>query len=137
MRKSFRFTLIFIALLGIFLGWVFYTRWSDKQALIRRLEEQKESREGKLPDVYGHGKLTIMNFYSAPPVIRPGETALLCYSVVSADSVRIEPPVGDVWPSISRCVEIAPKKDTVYKLIASDAEGNTLTAETTVKVMEK
>ena len=70
-----------------------------------------------------------------PPLIRRGETAQLCYGVSNAKTVRIEPrPACGVWPSLARCVEVAPTKDTAYSLTAEDGKGNTKTATVEVKV---
>ncbi len=134
MPKALRFTVILIGLLGLYLGWTYYSRWSDKKSLMERLDAEAESQNSPLPDVYGGGRLTIIAFYTTAPVIRMGETAQLCYGVASAESVRIEPPVEHVWPSASRCVDVAPTTDTVYKLVAEDADGNIDTAEATIKI---
>lgn len=136
MPKAFRFTLILVALIGIYLGWVYVSRWREQQSLKDRVEEQQAAQEFTLSDYYGDGGLKLLNFYTTAPYLRQGETAQLCYGVASAESVRIEPPVEDVWPAISRCVDIAPQKDTVYRIIAKDAEGNRVSAEVTVKVIK-
>ncbi|MEJ2109652.1 MAG: hypothetical protein P8Z37_07010 [Acidobacteriota bacterium] len=136
MPKAFRFTLIFIGLICLYLGWVYVSRWREQQALREIMDEQKGSQESTLSDYYGDGDLKLLNFYTTAPYLPLGETAKLCYGVASAETVRIEPPVEDVWPAISRCVDIAPQKDTIYRLIAEDAEGNTVSAEVSVKIIE-
>jgi hypothetical protein len=132
MRKAYRFTWMLLVLVALYLGWVFYSRWYDNQVLKQRMEELHKPRETNISKTYG--ELKILGFYATPPEVKPGETAEICYSVTSAESVRIEPHVDNVWPSISRCVEVSPTEETTYKLIAQDAEGKTVTAETTVKV---
>jgi hypothetical protein len=134
MRRMFRFTWFVVIAACIYLGWNFYSRWSEKRTLIQRLEENKRSQDRDVLDLYGGDRLTILAFYATPPTIHQGESTQLCYGVSNSESVRIEPPVKNVWPSFSRCVEVTPKEDTVFRLIAEDAEGNTATAETTVKV---
>ena len=134
MRRVLRFTWWILAFGLIYLGIVFYTRWSVNQALIHQLEERKASQDRAVVEAHGGSKLTILSFYAYPPAIRRGGTAQLCYSVSNSESVRIEPPVGNVWPSLSRCVDVAPAVDTVYTLTAKDAKGNTITAKTKVKV---
>ena len=133
-RRMYRFTWFVVIAACIYLGWNFYSRWSEKRTLIRRLEENQRSRDREVSDLYGGDRLTILNFYATPPTVHRGESTQLCYSVSNSTSVRIEPPVKNVWPSLSRCVEVTPTDDTVFRLIAEDAEGNTATAETTVKV---
>ena len=127
MRRLFRFTWL-VALLGcIYLGLTFYSRWSQKQALIQRLEESKALKDRAVVEAYGGDNLTV-DFYAAPSVVRPGETAQLCYGVSNSRSVRIEPHVERVWPSLSHCVEVTPSATTFYKLVAEDGDGNTATA---------
>lgn len=133
MQKVFRFTWwILLAFACIYLGLVYYSRKSASRELIKDLEERKASQERAVVDAYGGQTLAILNFYANPATIRKGETTEICYSVPNAESVRIEPTVENVWPSLSRCVEVSPTSDTVYTLIAEDANGNTVTANTTV-----
>jgi hypothetical protein len=134
MRKAYRITWILAVAVVLYLGWTFYSRWSDNRAFKQRMEELNASQEGTISKSYGGGELKILVFYATPPAVRPGGSAELCYSVASAESVRIEPHVDNVWPSYSRCVPVTLTKETTYKLIAQDADGNTATAETTVKV---
>jgi hypothetical protein len=134
MRKVYGFTWVTVAVMCIYIGWIFFSRWSENRALIRRLEEGKAAQDRAVVEAYGGGRLTILGFYATPTTIHTGKTAQLCYSVSNAESVRIEPPVENVWPSLSRCVEVAPSSDTVYKLIAEDSKGNAKTASVIVKV---
>ena len=134
MGRTLRFIWVLLAAGCVYLGWTFYSRWSVNRAIVQQLEEQKAAKAQTVFDAYGGGHLKIMSFYASPGTIRPGHTAQLCYSVANSENVRIEPPVKNIWPSLSRCVEVAPKSDTVYKLIAEDGKGNTESASTTVKV---
>ena len=83
---------------------------------------------------YGNGQLKVLSFYANPVEVKRGGRSLVCYGVSNADSVRIEPPVGDVWPSTSRCVEVTAAKDTDYKLTARDAAGHEETRTLAVRV---
>lgn len=135
MRRASRYTwLILLAFACIYLSWIYYTRRSANRALSEEIRERQEAQERAVLDAYGGGELAILNFYANPAAIRKGETTQICYSAPNAESVRIEPPVKNVWPSRSRCVEVSPTSDTVYTLIAEDANGNTVTAETAVEV---
>jgi len=135
MQKSFRYIWILVVLIGLYLGWTYYSRWSDTHEFMQTIEDSQPSRDRPLSDFYS-SSLSILNFYAIPQTIRTGETAQLCYGVESAESVRIEPPVGKVWPSYTLCVDISPGSDTVYKLIAEDADGNKVTAEAEIKVSQ-
>ena len=135
MRKVLRFTLwIVVAFACVYLGLVYYSRKSRNQDLIQDREERKASEDRAIVDAYGGESLTILNFYANPATISRGETTQLCYSTPNAESARIEPPVKNVWPSLSRCVDVSPTSDTVYTLIVEDDSGNTATANTTVEV---
>jgi hypothetical protein len=117
----------------IFLGWTYYSKRNDMRIAAQKAEE-KAVQDRAFAKAYGENRLTILGFYANPGTIHPGEKAQLCYSVNNAENVRIEPPVKYVWPSLGRCVDVTPRKDTVYKFIAEDASGQTKTATTTVKV---
>jgi hypothetical protein len=73
-------------------------------------------------------------FYANPGAIRRGESAQLCYGVANAKAVKLEPQSNPVWPSLSRCVEVAPAKTTIYTLTIEDAAGNTKSQTLEVKV---
>ena len=134
MRKAYSVTLVTASLVCVYLGWIYYLRWSENRAFVRRLAEPKEAQDRAIVDAYGGGRLTLLGFYATPATIRRGEKAQLCYGVSNSKTVRIEPPIKNIWPSFSRCVEIAPESDTVYRLIAEDAAGHKLMATTTIKV---
>jgi hypothetical protein len=133
-HKAYRVTLLTAVIACMYLGWVYYSRWNENRALVRRMAEPEEARERAIVDAYGGGRLTILGFYAAPASIRRGAKAKLCYGGSNSKTVRIEPPVDNVWPSFSRCVEVAPESDTVYRLIAEDAGGHRDIATTVVKV---
>jgi hypothetical protein len=121
-----------VLLVVLYDAWVFYSR-RERAHDAEQKRTEKESAEAKRT-LELLGRLQILNFYSAPPVIPPGKTARLCYSVIDAKSVRIEPPVEGVYPALSRCVEVAPKRDTEYTLIASDEAGHTVSQKIAIKV---
>lgn len=75
----------------------------------------------------------ILQFYASPNVVAPGGTALLCYGTQGATGVRLEPSVEDIKPSLARCIEVKPVKDSTYTLLARGA-GIEASAVTTVRV---
>ncbi len=126
---------IFIFGAALYLGWTWHARSSARRQLAERLEGRSpEAQNRKIVDAYGGAELTILSFYGMPGVIRPGEGAELCYGVSNASRVRIEPPVEHVWPSLGRCVKVAPERDTEYTLIVEDAAGRSRTARLTIQV---
>ena len=73
-------------------------------------------------------------FYVSPSTLRDGEPSKLCYSTEAATAVTMDPPVERVWPALSRCFEISPKKTTRYTLTATNAAGLKATATTEATV---
>lgn len=74
-------------------------------------------------------KPKIQFFYLNPSVLRDGMPSQLCYGVVDATEVKLDPPVDRVWPSISRCIEVKPARSTVYTLTALNQDGVSVTAK--------
>ncbi len=76
----------------------------------------------------------IIAFYPRDTAVTEGEKTLLCYGVSNAKSVRIDPPVDGVSPSLTRCVEIRPKGETRYTLTAVGADGQAVSQSVTVRI---
>src|SRR4051812_18185555 len=90
----------------------------------RRAEQKNAAETRKVLQAVGGEDLKVLMFYANPPVVPRGERGLLCYGVsMTAKEVRIDPPVDGVSPSISRCVEVRPSKDTNYTLTVKDGRG--------------
>ena len=124
-----------MALLAVLLydAWVFYSRRQASHEA-QQQRSQKEAADAKRTlELLGH--LKIQNFYASPPVIEHGRSTRLCYSVVDAKTLRVDPPVGDVYPALSHCVEISPQRDTEYTLTATDEAGHSISEKAAVKVV--
>ena len=76
----------------------------------------------------------ITQFYANPPAVPRGGKALLCYGVEGATAVRIEPPVEQLSPALTRCFEVTPDRNTEYKLIATNAAGDTAEASVSIRL---
>lgn len=76
----------------------------------------------------------ITAFYPREASVVPGGTTLLCYGVTNAKSVRIDPPVDGVSPALTRCVEVHPKGETTYTLIAEGSDGKAVSQSVTVRI---
>jgi len=114
-------------------GFVFYSRWSEDRKA-ERVRAAKESEEAhRTLDLIGH--LKIVSFYAYPAAIERGQTTSVCYGVIGAKSVRLEPSLGPAQPALSRCLQASPRADTEYRLIAADDSGHTVSQNITVKVM--
>ena len=121
--------------LGLFYdGWIFYSRLSDARHAEQKRVDQEAQTVRQTLDRIGGTDLKILNFYAQPPVVHRGRKATVCYSVVNAKSVRVEPPIGDVYPALSHCIEIFPAKSTEYKLTAQDDAGHAVRQALTISV---
>jgi len=116
---------------GLYVGWVFLSRWQANQALEQKAASERRSQDRQTFEAMGGDRFEILG-YADPASIRAGETAELCYSVSNAKSVKLDPPAEPVWPAFSRCVHVSPRKTTTYTFTAEDASGQTKSA--TVKV---
>ncbi len=115
-------------------GWVLLQR----RAAQREWEAQQYRMANPPPtpqfnQTYGGSDLKILNFYASRER-GAGQPWLLCYGVLNAKSVRIEPPVAEVYPTVSKCVEARPEKETRYTLIAEDSAGHTASKSLLVPV---
>ena len=122
-RKPAPFVIVVIAVSVLFLGWVLSTRGSAGTQT-ETLRTATAQRNAQTVAYYGNGQLKVLNFYANPPEVRRGSRSLLCYGVSNAAAVRIEPAVGETWPSTERCMEVTAANDTEYKLIAQDTAGH-------------
>lgn len=59
---------------------------------------------------------------------------MLCYGVENAKSVKLAPAVADVWPAMSRCVEVSPRESTTYTLTAGNESGQEASQSARVEV---
>ena len=124
-----------LALLAVVLydAWVFYSRRESAREVEQQRAEKEAADARRTLDLIG--QLKILNLYAVPGAIARGKSGRLCYSVVGAKTVRMEPQVAGVYPALSRCVEISPKQDTEYTLVAEDEAGHSVSQTVTVQVL--
>ena len=126
--------LFLLALAALYVGWVFFSRWNENRRAEQEAEAARARDNAKIVEMFGSGDLKILNFYASAGTIRHGEKTLLCYGVSNATTVRIEPGVEPLKPSLSRCVPATPAEDTQYTLTAQDSAGHHATATLAVRV---
>jgi len=114
-------------------GWIFYSRWQWRRDAERARANAEEARSSKALDALGNG-LQIHNFYASPAVIHAGEPVNICYSVSGAATLHLDPPVAEVYPALSHCIQASPRQDTEFKLTAADAAGHTAVSKFVLKV---
>jgi hypothetical protein len=132
------FGVVALIVLG-YTAFVFWSRWQENQDIAAK---EKAAQAGKLRDdaaksfeVLGGADFKIVSFYAMPGTIHRGDSVDMCYGVSNAKSVKLDPPdVANMFPSLDRCVKVAPKKTTTYTFTADDGKGNTKTAQLTIEV---
>jgi len=136
-KKFWKYSSIVVLVAVLWTGWTFYNRWSNNHAYEERAEQNKKAADletaRRTVDTLGGTSFDILSFYG-PIEVHRGDQAQICYGVSKAKTVSIDPPVAQMWPSVSRCFEIAPQKTTTYTLTAEDAQGNKKTASFEMKV---
>lgn len=137
-RRIFKYTWLGVAIAALCVIWIFYVRWQtnrdiDYRAAQKAAAEQRENAARSV-ELMGGSKFDILNFYAAPGAVRRGDSFQLCYGVSNAASVKLDPPVGSVWPSYNRCFSVTPKTTATYTLTAADSSGHSKTASLTVTV---
>jgi hypothetical protein len=140
-HKFFKYSWFGLLVVALGIAWVLYSRWQANRDIEYRAAQKAaaEQRENAAQSVamMGGSKFDILNFYAAPGAVRRGDSFQLCYGVSNAKNVKLDPPVGSVWPSLSRCLSVTPKKTATYTLTATDAAGNAKTASLTVTVLPR
>lgn len=113
-------------------AWIFTGRIFERKKLEQRVHNQTVNPE--FERLYGGDAVRILQFYARDGVLKPGQTTLLCYGVLNATTVRVDPAVEGVYPSTNRCLEIAPTHTTEYSLKAEGPKGSPVTQSITLVV---
>jgi hypothetical protein len=135
MRRVLAYTWIGVLVAALYVAWIFYSRRQRSVAAEAELQKRKQEeaqRVNKL--VFGSGEIQFTTFVAEPGALRRGETAELCYGVVNAVRVDLDPPIEPGKPTYRHCIEIAPKATTTYTIKATDAKGNVKSESLTVHV---
>jgi hypothetical protein len=138
-HKFLKYSWLGLLVVALGVAWIFYSRWQTNRDIEHRAAQKAaaEQRENaaRSVEMMGGSKFDILNFYAAPGAVRRGDSFQLCYGVSNAQDVKLDPPVGSVWPSLSRCLSVTPRKTATYTLTATDSAGHTKTASLTVTVL--
>ena len=112
-----------------YLGYVLLARYTATRHWAARQKSAEAAPDPKFEATYGGTALKILLFYARDGVLTEGQSTVICYGVINAKSVRIDPPVAGVYPALNKCVEVQPEHDTKYTLTAEGNDGKTATAE--------
>jgi len=138
LKKLLVYGVIGVVVVVIYLVYLVISRHQAAREFERRdaeIQRQQHRAEDELTlQQLGGPGFGIRALYANPPVIRRGESAQVCYDVVNAKTVSLDPPVAEVWPSHTRCFGVSPKRTTTYTLTVTDATGKTATNDVQVQV---
>lgn len=129
------YTSVAVVIAALYVAWVFYSRHeANVKAQQERAAELAEKRQREAQTIFGSGGLSFRTWSADKAVVRAGEVAHICYGIVAATSVKIDPPVEQLKPSYLHCFEVRPKQTTTYKITAADAAGHTASEQLTIQV---
>jgi len=129
------YTTVAVILAALYVGWTFWSRHQETKAAVEAAEQKKAQAQKDVYDqISQHGELSFTTFESADGLLKPGQTTQLCYGVVNAKTIKLDPPVEDIKPSFRHCLDISPKRTTTYTITADDGTGHTKSASLTVRV---
>lgn len=130
-----RITTAGVVIVALYVGWTFYSRHlSDEQAAHDLAAKQQEEREREANLIFGSGEVKIVSYSVDKASLTRGESADLCYGVVNATKVVIEPHVEDSKPSAYHCLTVSPRATTTYTITASNDKGDSKSLSVTVRV---
>jgi len=136
LRSLLPYTTVALVIAILYVAWTFYSRHeSNLKAQEAAAAKERESRQRVVDMIYGSGEIKFSTFSADSGVLHRGESTELCYGVVNANAVKIEPSVGEeTKPSYRHCVEVAPKKTTTYTITATNAKGENKSESLTIQV---
>jgi hypothetical protein len=135
LRRVLPFMGVAILIAALNLGWTFYSRWNSNQEALRAQAAEEAEKDRRAVEMMGNGEFKILSFYAVPMAIRRGDHASMCFGVSATKSMKIEPGVEPVKPTLTRCLPVSPKKTTEYTLTAEDGKGHTLKQSFTLQVV--
>jgi hypothetical protein len=113
---------ITLALGAGYLGWTWLQRHEGTLRMERAFRARHPESARSAAEGSGTG-LKITQFYARAGTMTDAERNLICYGVRQAKSVRLEPAVESLTPSLNRCFWVEPKQDTSYTLVAEGFHG--------------
>ncbi len=135
LRALLPYTTAALILAALYVAWTFYSRAeSSRQAQEAITAKKEEARKRVVNQIYGSGEIKFSTFSLDTGLLHRGETTHLCYGVVNATAVKLNPPVAEIKPSYRHCVEISPRATTTYTITAEDGKGNSKSESLTVRV---
>ena len=137
-KNPFLYSGILLLAVAVYVVFILLSRHESNRAFEQRnvekaAEQQRADDRAAIEQLCG-SELAIRALYVSPPIIHRGEKAQLCYDVANAKAVTLDPPVGEVWPSHSRCLDLSPRKTTTYTLTITGAAGHSISQSVQLQV---
>ncbi|MGI9073458.1 MAG: hypothetical protein ACR2JB_19600 [Bryobacteraceae bacterium] len=135
LRAILPYTTIAMIIAALYVAWTFYSRHEANRSAIEAIQNKKaEENKRYVGQMYGSGEVKFIAMSADSGVLVPGQTTQLCYGVLNAKTVKVDPPVEQLKPSYHHCFEIAPKKTTTYTITADDGAGHAKSESLTIQV---
>jgi hypothetical protein len=135
LRAILPYTTVLTIIVALYVGWTLWSRHQSEVEGARQAQQKAADAERERNDqITQHGQLTFTTFYAADATVKRGASTMMCYGVMNAVSVKLDPPVEPVKPTERHCFDIHPTKTTSYTLTATDASGQSKSLSITVKV---
>ncbi|MBV8808266.1 MAG: hypothetical protein JO033_06285 [Acidobacteriaceae bacterium] len=135
LEKLLPFTTVAVIIAALYVAWTFYSRYEYNKRTTERIAAERAAKEKQvMKEVYGSGEIRFTTFSIDTQVLKRGQTAQLCYGVVNAKTVTLDPPVEPIKPMYFHCLEIAPKKTTTYTITAENGAGQKESKSLTLQV---
>lgn len=135
LRAILPYTTVLTVIVALYVAWILYSRHEEAVKAEAAAQEQRQTAEKRVNDqIFGSGEVTFTTFEAADATLTPGQKTELCYGVVNAKSVKIEPAVEQIKPSSRHCMEVSPRKTTTYTITADDGAGHSKTLSLTIRV---
>lgn len=129
------YTTVALVIAALYVAWTFYSRHeAEVKARQALAQQQAEHRQREAQTIFGSGGLSFRTWSADKSSVRPGETAHICYGIVDAKTVKIDPPVAPLKPSYLHCFDVQPRQTTTYTITAEDAAGHTASQHLTIQV---
>lgn len=131
-----RITSIGVIIAGLYVAWTFYSRHQRSQEAEQAIQKKQEDQRKRVANqIFGSGEIKFSSFSIATSVLKAGQTTQLCYGVVNATSVKLDPPPPEpLKPTYHHCLDISPRKTTKYTITASNDKGESQSQSLTLRV---
>ncbi|MFL6417557.1 MAG: hypothetical protein ACJ74Y_18025 [Bryobacteraceae bacterium] len=125
-----------IIIAALYVAWTFYSRHQRTHEAEQAIEKKQEDQRKRVAQqIFGSGEIKFSTFSISTSVLKRGETTQLCYGVVNATAVKLDPPPPEpLKPSYRHCLDISPRKTTTYTITASNDKGESQSQSLTLRV---